>query len=210
MTQWQNFFGEDVRQRFDLLNNSSIYEPQPRSLITENGSSLVSLSLFNETIISPILENNLTETIIPLNKIIAMDTNNQSDDLIIINKIRESIKQNTFDFNETRGVIGFELPGNYIIVIGGQQRLTAMFLEHITETKIQINKIKDPSEFTFNGFYNESKIRRAIENRLINARIKELSDGSKKLELSQPLENPLQLFDDTVSDELLDVLAQTL
>lgn len=203
MTQWQNFFNQDILQE---------YQPQPKSLIDENGNSLIQPNYFNEALISPILKNNLVDEIIHLNKIIALDTEIEitDEDTILINKNRQLIQENKFNSIETRGLYGFELPGGYIVMLGGHHRLIAMFLEGVSETKIQINKINDPREYNFTGYFSELEVQKAITNGQIKAKVQEVENHVKKLILEQPLSNPLQLFGGSVSADLIDVLAQTL
>lgn len=224
---WLNLLGEDTRKRgYESMggNTESIYEPKPRSLVDQNGFSCVSSDYFKETLITPIREKNLTETIVPLNKIIALDTTENSrrmnknsnrlpweiDSHTSVEEFRRLIKENNFDFNDVSGLYGLELPGGYFLATGGRHRLTAMFLENISEVKLQVNKIKDPTEFEFTEPYHEHDIQEGINNGKIKGKIEENPDRSKKLVLEEPLKNPLQLFDYWVSDELLDVLAQTL
>lgn len=202
MTQWQNFFGQDVRQN----------QPQPSSLIDENGESLIQPDYFNEALISPILKNNLVDEIVPLDKIIALDTKSETtdEDMIIINKNRQLIRENKLNSIETRGLYGSELPGGYIIMLGGRRLLIAMFLEGVTQTKVQINKINNPQEYIFTSYFSELEIQKAITNGQIKGKIQEIENHVKKLVLDKPLTTPIQLFGGLVSDELLNVLAQTL
>ncbi|MDD2225160.1 MAG: hypothetical protein PHP97_03275 [Candidatus Shapirobacteria bacterium] len=225
--KWLNLLGEDTRKRgYESMggNTESIYEPKPRSLVDKNGFSCVSSDYFKETLITPIREKKSTEMVVPLNKIIALDTtekpgrmNNNStrlpweiDSHTSVEEFRRLIKENKFDFNDASGLYGLELPGGYFLATGGRHRLTAMFLENVSEVKLQVNKIKDPKEFEFTEHYHEHDIQEGLNNGKIKGKIEENSDHSKKLVLEEPLKNPLQLFDYRVSDELLDVLAQTL
>lgn len=225
--KYENLLGEDTRKRgYESMggNTESLYGPKPRSLVDENGFSCVSSDYFKETSITPIREKKSTEMVIPLNKIIALDTienskrmNNNSNRLpweidshTSVEEFRKLIKENNFDFNDVNGLYGLELPGGYILATGGRHRLTAMFLENVSEVKLQVNKIKDPKEFEFTEPYYEHDIQECINSGKIKGKIEENTDHSKKLVLEEPLKNPLQLFDYRVSDELLDVLAQTL
>lgn len=224
---WKNLSGKDSRQRIyksivgDVID---IYEPKSQSLVDQNGFSLISPDYFKKTLISPILEKNLTEITVPLSKIIALDTTEdidrqnrdpnrlawEIDGHTSVDEFRQLIKQNEFDFNNIDGLYGSELPGGYIIATGGRHRLTAMFLENVSEVKLQVNKIKNPKEFNFTEPYSEYKIEKLIEGGDIKGKIEENPDHSKKLVLEESLNNPLQLFDNNVSDELLDVLDQTM
>lgn len=225
--KWQNLLGEDTRKRgYESMggNTEFLYEPKPHRLVDENGFSCVNPDYFKETLITPIREKKLTEMVVPLNKIIALDTTensrrmNNNPNLLpweieshtSVEEFRRLIKENSFDFNDTSGMYGLELPGGYILATGGRHRLTAMFLENVSEVKLQVNKIKDPKEFEFTEPYHEYDIQEGINNGKIKGKIEENPDHSKKLVLEEPLKNPLQLFDYRVSDELLDVLAQTL
>lgn len=225
--KWLNLLGEDTRKRgYESMggNTESFYEPKPHSLVNKNGFSCVSPDFFKETLITPIREKNLTEMVVPLNKIIALDTtedisrSNRSpgrlpweiDGHLSVEDARQLIKRDKFDFNDVGGLYGLELPGGYILATGGRHRLTAMFLENVSEVKLQVNKIKDLKEYEFTKSYGEFDVEEAIKNGKIKGKIKENSGHSKKLVLNEPLKNPLQLFDYRVSDELLDILAQTL
>jgi len=225
--KYENLLGEDIRKRgYESIggNTEYLYEPKPRSLVDGNGFSCVSSDYFKKTLITPIREKNLTEMVVPLNKIIALDTTEDSrrmnhnsnrlpweiDSHTSVEEFRRLIKENKFNFNDVNGLYGLELPGGYILATGGRHRLTAMFLENVSEVKLQVNKIKDPKEFEFTEPYHEYDIQKGINHGKVKGKIEENPDRSKKLVLEEPLENPLQLFDYRVSDELLDVLAQTL
>lgn len=226
--KWKNLLGKDSRQRIynsivgDVVNN---YEPNSQSLVDKNGFSIISPDCFKSAFLSPIREKNLTEMIVPLNKIIALDTTEdikrqnrdpnrlpwEIDSHTSVDKFRKLIKNGEFNFDDINGLYGLELPGGYIIAIGGRHRITAMFLEGVSNINIQVNKIKDLKEFEINGKYFEDEIQDNVDSGKIKGRIEEDPDHFKKLVLDKPvIESPLQLFGGEVSDELLDVLSQTL
>lgn len=226
--KWKNLLGEDSRKRIyesiagDVVD---IYEPNDQSLVDKNGFSIVSPDCFKSAFISPIREKRATKMLVPLNKIIALDTtkdiNTQNsnperlpweiDSHTSVDEFRKLIKNGEFNFDDVNGLYGLELPGGYIIAIGGRHRITAMFLEGVSSINIQVNKIKDLKEFEINRKYFEDEIQDNIDSGKIKGRIEEDPDHFKKLILDKPvIESPLQLFGDKVSDELLDVLSQTL
>ena len=224
--KYKNLLGEDTRQRgWESLsgNTESIYDPKPRSLVDKNGFAIINPDYFKNTLITPIREDKSTQMVIPLERIIALDTtedirrmNNDPNRLpweinghLSVEEARKLIRENKFDFGDISGLYALELPGDYFIAIGGRHRLTALFLENVSEVKLQVSKIKNPKEFEFTQSYSESYVQEGINNGKIKGKIEENPNHSKKLVLDEPLENPLQLFDSRVSDELLDVLAQT-
>lgn len=226
--KYKNLFGEDTRQRgYKSIggNTESTYEPQTKSLVNEEGYSIINPDYFKkETLLIPSCEKT-TKMIVPLNRIIALDTTKEIDSFnndtnrlpweirshISVNKFRELIKENKFNFDDIGGLYCLELPGNYFIATGGRHRLTAMFLEGLSEVKLEVYKIKDPKEFYFTNRYSEYKVQKSIDEGEIKGKIKEDSYQSKKLVLDEDIvKNPLQLFDGRVSDELIDVLSQTL
>jgi hypothetical protein len=226
---WLNLFGDDVRLRLSSSgqnDNISIYQPKPRSLINANGFSVIHPDYFNETLIFPILEKKFTIATIPLNKIIALNAienanpenfNSETiywdkDDQIIVNKIRDSIRQNKFDITDARGIYASELPGGYYLLTGGCHRVIAMILENIPHINLQVNPIKDSTEFQFIKPSNEYLIKKAIDDKKIVGKILDDPEIGKKLILKNPtvIDSPLKLFGGIVSDELIDILAQTL
>lgn len=222
---WLNLFGNDVRQRLDNTNQIVIYQPQPCTLITPNGFSLIHPDYFQEALITPILEKKITEITIPLNKIIAINAIENpyqenfnpetifwdKDDQVIVNKIRDSIRQKEFDFADTRGIYAFQLPGDYYVLTGGLHRVIAMLLEGISQANINVNQIKDKDEFKLVNPKNEYIIQQALDNGRLIGKIIEDEEFGHKIIIDRPkINNPLQLFKGTVSDELINVLSQTL
>lgn len=224
---WLNLFGQDVRQR--LLSpqdpKSVIYQAQPRSLVTNAGFSLIHPDYFKEALLSPILEKNITKITVPLNRIIGLnaienfspdsfnpETNYwDKDDQIIVNKLVESIHNREFDFSDTRGIYATELPGEYYLLIGGRHRIIALFLEGASSFTFHVNRLSANDEFYLNNPIHEYIIQKAMDKGQIIGKIIDDEDHGKKIIINHPnISNPLQLFGDTVSDELIDVLAQTL
>ena len=224
---WANLLGQDVRER--LLSPSDprpvLYQPQPKSLVTDSGFSLIHPDYFNETLITPIVDQELVEFTVPLNRIIglnAVENINQEnfnpetiywdkDDQIIVDKILQSIHNRQFDFTDTRGIFATELPGEYFLLRGGRHRIIALFLAGATSFTFPVNRLRFVDEFLLTKPSNEFIIQKAIDNGQVKGRIRADDEMGKILSLNYPnIENPLQLFGDIVSDELIDVLAQTL
>jgi hypothetical protein len=222
--EWKNLFGEDVR----LVNRNAAYEPKPQSLVNENGFSVVSPDCFlRQAMLEPVRERQFTTMTVPLDKIVAIDTTpnvdarNRDPNRLpweiashgSVQGFRKLIREGKFNFNDIDGLYGLELPGGYMICDGGRHRVTAMFLEGLKEATFRVKKVV-PNEFLINYFYEntfyEDKLRQALQNSDIKGRIEEI-DGDKKLILDSPtIKNPLQLFADSIPEELIDVMTQTL
>ena len=206
--KWKNLFGENVCD----------FQPQPKSLINNEGRSIVNTDVFvKRAFLEPVRTKEETDMIIPLNKIIAMSTSPDIDDVnsdhnhVHVSTFRNLIKEGKFDFNDSSGIHGLELPGGYIILSDGRHRLTAMFLEHIPQAKINVSKII-PNEFDITDNYNSRKrIEQKINDGSFKGATKEDKYGNVSLHLDSPqITNPLQLFGDFVPTSLIDVMAQTL
>jgi hypothetical protein len=115
------------------------------------------------------------------------------------------------NFDEVNGVYGYELPGGYVVATGGRHRITALLLENVPQIKMEIRKMKDPKEFFIWGEFKKGIIQKEIDEKDFKGEIIEDEENNlTRLILEKPLTTPLQMFDDRVSNELLDVLSQTL